>query len=1757
MNWKMMAMRFVVCLGGMLCAGLAQAETLERVISREDPKFDCAAAGMSAGRDGNVYLCSSAPVGRGAYVLRVSRDGAQKAGGDVIWDGLDTHAVANANGFVAAGNAHFQHHLHIYNRDFAHVAECGDFPAAPGGPGAGGGGPFHTEAGASDFYGFDKARPRITRVSPVGAIVKTYAIPTEAKGAVFGDFRVSEATEMFVIRGKDGVTRGVSFSGEVKWTQKIPALFDVDATGRVVFLDGTTLKWLEPDNLNPGQVVESQRKVSLPADQIAGANAIAVFGDELIVKRPNPAEFFQVYDLATGKQKRVVYAETDRVTAEFSNGVWTAGQAVPFRIQSSDTAAQWHVWATPFGDTDWRELKWAGDKLEVPADFAGLYQIRVAPTLDAQAGSEFTLQTVVEVRAPDSKGTVSVWTPLNRVWWGRGEAIPANVLLRTKSAAGPVAAVLNLKSQISNPPPAAAAVIWSTNLTLTASAATMFTLPAAFTAQLAPGRYELRTSVPGFTCVAQPIRIGPGLAARSPFRTTCYGDYGNFNSMADAWSFADVADDMLAQSQALGINQYVNRTVFYRYPTTFADTADARQLFRNLERRLAAETDGVATQKVAFGFAQAHVLGAFGAYGMREWLLLVGMDADLSGGTVKSWVGGIPGTTQVMKDFPAFAGWDWVANWWASNDRFPAPPPTPKAAEKPPAPGETTPGKKDDTRDALKDSKPKPPPLTEKQRYQAALKTANETGAWDPVLDTVGDRAINWQTDAQQAFKVAMDQAATNLSTASSGPYRRPEIYPPATFSNVDEVDLHYQGEQYTTPNWTAHATDYYKRPGKPAWIHPEFLMNETGTGEHILPFTWMAVMRGVDGIGIAGSILSNWRSVFRSLDEFARQYGPWLTTLENHDRIAIVVSHRQVKLDSWGGFGGRYFVRLFEAFQSCLYAHQPATFLYTEDVKPDTLRKFKALLVVSQQYEPEPALADLLAQAKRQGIAIFADGTCRESLVKEYTPLGMSFDHLEKIGAFNNENAFTEFPPVLLANAPLVAAKLGKVVAPVAGVDQPEVLVSERSQGDARYVWVVNNTPIPLNPGLLRRVGTAIAARQPVVARVTLPVEKGDVVYDVFAGKEVGGQRSAVGGQKSEVSIDADLRYSGARVYAVLPGAIQSLELQAPKELKAGQTFTWTAMVPGLKARLPLHLELRDSHGTLLDERFTTTGTGTLTVPINSELPVSFSATELISGKSAGSNTAHCSLLTVHSLFGPRLNSIAVSADGATAMLASSDWGQNLYALDLATGKVRWTGNAGDYFAGGAVATPAGFMVNGYDLGTAEGYHQYRLDAAGQMTRRFAIPGIPSRWGGANNVAVAPGGEWIACAGNLALGVWSADGKLLWSQDWSETNRIAPRLLALGNDSLVLARGMTLSAFEARTGRSLWTVTPAVDGEIVGLDASADGRTVAARASTRSGRVFVVRDGKSIGTLPTGSDAAVVAPDGAWVIVTAGRELKRYSTAGGLQWVNRADDTLRFPRLSPDGKQLAAGSELGMLCVFDVNTGGLRTRDLGALPVPAWLSNGDLVAATWMGTVVRLDAKLQEKWHVYLSGSVPSDNRQSTIDNRQCPTARLTSWSNAEPTPLPLTPNLLTTSTVVRATNGGRGMGLDNSTALLFDGKADAPTNAWLSWDAIVTIDFWRGPFTLEIDVSPARLRVTAITLVEDPAHPESWMRDTRLEYWDDTQKTWLLAQTLTSDAAVHSHRLRKPVEASKFRFARPDGAGWPVGNLRLAEIVFQGEKL
>src|SRR5262249_14341401 len=89
------------------------AEQLEQMVSRENPSFHCAEASLRVGRDGKVYLCSG---GKTSYVLRLGRDGKDKAGGTVIYAALN--ATANADGVLATANGHFNHKIALYNARF-------------------------------------------------------------------------------------------------------------------------------------------------------------------------------------------------------------------------------------------------------------------------------------------------------------------------------------------------------------------------------------------------------------------------------------------------------------------------------------------------------------------------------------------------------------------------------------------------------------------------------------------------------------------------------------------------------------------------------------------------------------------------------------------------------------------------------------------------------------------------------------------------------------------------------------------------------------------------------------------------------------------------------------------------------------------------------------------------------------------------------------------------------------------------------------------------------------------------------------------------------------------------------------------------------------------------------------------------------------------------------------------------------------------------------------------------------------------------------------------------------------------------------------------------------------------------------------------------------------------------------------------------------------------------------------------------------
>jgi outer membrane protein assembly factor BamB len=1774
----------LVALGCRLPAG--RSATLEQVISRENPAFNCPLARLVIGRDGLVYLCSG---GNSSYVLRLTRDGRDKFGGTVVY--AAANATANADEIVATANGHFAHKVSLYDKGLHNLAGVDEFLVSDQ---VGWDAPAHVEAGAGgDFYGIDQHRDRIVRLSPAGKLVKAYPIPHEpaSHGGLIQDFRVCEKTEAFYLLTRSGPLRCVGFDGKPRWVFNAgigwgepsnAGGFDVDDGGSLYVIErhGDTVKKVSAEGKLLG-TLKLQMGDHRPKPTDHGFTDLRVRGDDLLLKRQHATELFQRYDLDSGALKGVIGTDHERLTVTFPGEVWTAGQAVPFDIQLTagerKLRPHWRVWARTLGALDYREFKLADGKLQVPADAAGILQVKVTPELDPWqrgAASEYLVRTWVEVRQPGMRGSVCVATPGNRTWYGRGEEVPFAVLVRTAAGDKPAQVAVRLLDD--------GHTLAQTEIAVKPGANVLhMTLPKALTAGLRPGRYLLTATATGLTAVPQPLMIGPGLHKPS-VRMVQYGDYGPLYPHADVWDAPDKSAARAAQAAKLGVNLVVDRLGAPDQAGQLSADPPRAQV-ADLIKRLEADPLAPSAEKAVLAPALLQTVSADGAAGIEQMAILMMNDAGLPLGgpgfdpsKPDQLTATIRKVTDELKPYPAFRGLTWSSNWWVFQNRGALAAKTPE----------------------------------EKTAYEKALKHARDSGAWDPVLDRVSGYRLGYAVEAQDLFHKTLKATAPGLVTASAYPHRNVEAYPPVTLSNVDEADLQAQWEQIGLPYHVPHGVDFYKRPGKQAWTHPE-IWNDAGTGDQILPTLFQGLMRGADGVGFSGPLppwgaipedprlsYSGTASVYRALGGVLRTYGPWLSTLEDNDQVAFVCSGRMFRIDEWGNTMGTHFARLMEAYVSCLHAHHPVRYVFVEDLKPETLKRFKAILVVGQTVEMEPALAEALKQAKAAGVTVFHDGTCRPSLVKEFTPLGIAFDKFEKDRhPASDDAAYWRFPAYCRANVPALAKALDPVAPAPARVDNDEVFLSERRSEEGRYLFVVNNTTPALEPGHLWRVSLCVATRIPVQASVRLPGEP-RFVYDAFAGKRVEPDKGVV---------QADCRSLPARVFVSLPAAIEQIVLVGPEAVQAGRASSWRVYVEDADGRpirgsIPIRVRLLRAGGAVLDEQFAAAGSQgarvTLTSPLNGPAGAEdVEATELLTGKTVhvpltvevplapaplgpvasapvaapkrgnigapGKDPAR-SLAPAEGGFGPHVRDLTLTNNGSLAVLNTMNWDHNLYAVDVDTGKVRWRQRFGHYFAFAPEALQSGFAVQGFDFQSAQGYHLYLADSDGRPERRFALYGLPGRLphrfvpalvrDRINNFAVPEDGRWVASAGDLGLAVWARDGRLLWSQDWWKTQRHTATLAALGPDTLLVVEGTRATGYAADSGKQLWQLNLASTGEVRTARATRDGRTCALLATTDGGRIFVLRDGKLLQTLPTGGNALELSADGSRIAVVMANQLKLYALDRGLEWILPGDDTLHFPRFAPDGRRLVATSDLGTVYVVDLAGKVLLERDLGALVVPAWLPDGDLLLATWMGTVCRLDAHYAERWRTRLQPAA-TDIRGKLLAHDGTPTTRITSWGNAEAEAAPLTPNLLSPrDVVIKLKAAAPHIQLVRDPAALVDGKPDPPPEPWLDWGDVG----WfaeTSPFNyLLLDTYRTQLRVTGITLAEDPAHPESWLRDATLEYWDAGRERWVFVQPLLSNAAVHTHKLARPIEAARFRIVLPWGL---CGNLRLAEIVLHGEKL
>ena len=436
-----------------------------------------------------------------------------------------------------------------------------------------------------------------------------------------------------------------------------------------------------------------------------------------------------------------------------------------------------------------------------------------------------------------------------------------------------------------------------------------------------------------------------------------------------------------------------------------------------------------------------------------------------------------------------------------------------------------------------------------------------------------------------------------------------------------------------------------------------------------------------------------------------------------------------------------------------------------------------------------------------------------------------------------------------------------------------------------------------------------------------------------------------------------------------------------------------------------------------------------------------------------------------------------------------------------------------------------------------------------------------------------------MATAGNLGLAVWNSSGTLLWSQSWPD--RHVGRVLALSTTALLVCESLKISSYNATTGALNWQETLDSNPGIISKPVvSSDGSTIALISTDLAGRVFVLNaaTGAVTATFPTAAQDLGIASNGSLIAVANTNQLTLYSVTSGFQWVFADDSYVRFPRFSPDNSKIVCTSDLGMVDVLNTSGSVLYERDMGALCAAAWVSSGsysgDLILASWEGSVYHLTAgSYAQQWSTLLTPTA-TDMRNSLMTGDGAPVTKMTNWSNALATNYPLTPNLLSPSTAfiwyldnTSTVSWFQGTNLTNpyttyDASPLVDGSSTPPSTPWISENSIFSLSSsfpaTNNPASNQghiiLDAWNTMMQVTGITLWEDPAHPESWIRDCTLDYWNVPTQSWVTGPALFSDQATHSHAINPPIQSPRVRITTPPGA--PL-DPRLGEIVLQGSML
>lgn len=316
---------------------------------------------------------------------------------------------------------------------------------------------------------------------------------------------------------------------------------------------------------------------------------------------------------------------------------------------------------------------------------------------------------------------------------------------------------------------------------------------------------------------------------------------------------------------------------------------------------------------------------------------------------------------------------------------------------------------------------------------------------------------------------------------------------------------------------------------------------------------------------------------------EFTRwlkEYGDWYQRLELQAPIGVYLSY----LDSAHEVGGArdFGVTLF-LVRGALYelarAHRLAQVLDEERVRQGDLQRCRVLILPGVQFMPEDVRSAFEAFVQAGGVVLADEDTRVE--IAGATRISKHFRTMLypyiKIGCqYDGNRIFWEAYKRTRGEVVKLNQILETLSPPFADAASSRILTSALRHGDARYVFVVNDElPFWAESYSMGAQEFTLPCKTQVRIRDTEAT-----IYSVLEGRVVDGPSS--GGLRT---LDVDLEFGPAHIYALLPRPIAGLRLAASESVRPGQTVQVSAEILDasgqvLRAAAPLELKVLDPSG-------------------------------------------------------------------------------------------------------------------------------------------------------------------------------------------------------------------------------------------------------------------------------------------------------------------------------------------------------------------------------------------------------------------------------------------------------------------------------------------------------------------------------------------------------------------------------------------------